>query len=139
MKKLQPGKPLLQLLTQGIRFGTVGMVATGIHILVFVGCIELLDIAPLWANFPAFMVALIIGFMGHFAWTFRLQHLGLQKNLVSILFKFTLVSIFGLGLNTLAVYLVVNLFGHSYPYAVVLMITVVPATVFLLQKYWAFT
>ena len=55
------------------------------------------------------------------------------------LFKFTLVSVTGLGLNTLAVYLVVNLLGQPYPYAVLLMVTGVPVVVFLMQKFWTFT
>jgi putative flippase GtrA len=139
MEKTQTGSPLLQLLAQGMRFGIVGALATGVHILVFVSCIEILDIAPLWANFPAFLVALITGFVGHFTWTFRMQHRGLQDSWKPAMFKFTLVSFIGLGLNTLVVYLVVTLLGHPYPYAVLLMVTVVPATMFLLQKFWAFS
>jgi len=138
MKKARPASPLLQLLAQGMRFGIVGLLATGVHILVFVGCIEILGIAPLLANFPAFLVALVTGFIGHFTWTFRMQHRGLQKNWRTALLKFTMISVLGLGLNTLVVFCVVNLLGHPYPYAVLLMVTVVPATVFLLQKFWAF-
>lgn len=131
--------PLLQLLAQGLRFGIVGLLATGVHVLVFVGCIELLHMAPLWANFPAFLVALLSGFVGHFTWTFRMHERGLQDNWKAALLKFLTVSVFGLGLNTLVVFLVVNLSGLPYPYAVLLMVTVVPATMFVLQKYWTFS
>jgi putative flippase GtrA len=139
MEKTRTGSPLLQLLAQGMRFGIVGMLATGVHIMVFVACIEILDIAPLWANFPAFAVALITAFIGHFTWTFRMQQRSLENNWKPAMFKFTLVSFIGLGLNTLVVYLVVTLLGHPYPHAVLLMVTVVPATMFLLQKFWAFS
>jgi putative flippase GtrA len=138
MEKPRFDSPLLQLLAQGMRFGIVGLLATGVHVLIFIGCIEILDIAPLWANFPAFLVALITGFIGHFSWTFRAQQRESGNNWKPVLFKFTLVSFVGLGLNTLVVYLVVNLLGHPYPHAVLLMVTVVPATLFLLQKFWAF-
>ena len=139
MEKTQVGLPLLQLLAQGMRFGVVGLLATGVHILVFIGCIEILNIVPLWANFPAFLCALVTGFVGHFTWTFRMHHRALLNHWRAALFKFTLVSFTGLGLNTLVVYLVVNLLGHPYPYAVLLMVTVVPAIVFLMQKFWTFT
>lgn len=139
MENTQCSSPLLQLLAQGMRFGIVGLLATGVHIMVFVGCIEILDIAPLWANFPAFLVALVTSFIGHFTWTFRMQHRELETCWRPVLLKFTVVSCFGLGLNTLAVYLVVNLLGYPYLYAVLLMVTVVPAAIFLLQKFWAFT
>lgn len=130
---------MLQLLAQVIRFGIVGFLATIVHILVFVGSIELLDIVPLWANFPAFLVALVTSFIGHFTWTFRIQHRNLENNWKALIIKFMLVSFLGLGLNTLVVYLVVNLLGHPYQYAVLLMVSVVPAIVFLMQKYWAFS
>jgi len=139
MEKRQPTFPLLQLLIQGMRFGIVGLLATGVHVLVFVGCIEILDIAPLWANFPAFLVALATGFIGHFTWTFRMHQRSLQDDWSAALPKYLLVSFIGLGLNTLVVYIVVNFLGHPYSHALVLMVTVVPATIFVLQKYWTFT
>ena len=138
MENTRSCSPLLQLLAQGVRFGIVGLLATGVHIMVCIGCIEILGIAPLWANFPAFLVALIASFIGHFSWTFRMQHRELGGCWRPVLLKFALVSCFGLGLNTLAVYLIVNLLGYPYMYAVVLMVTVVPAAIFLLQKFWAF-
>jgi putative flippase GtrA len=138
IEKIQSDSQLLQLLAQVTRFGVVGLLATGVHILIFVGCIEILGIAPLWANFPAFLFALVTGFVGHFTWTFRMLHRGQQNNWWAALFKFMLVSFIGLGLNTLVVYLVVNLLGHPYPYAVLLMVTAVPVAVFLMQKLWAF-
>ena len=138
MEKTQTASPLLQLLAQGMRFAIVGFLATGVHITIFVGCIEILGIAPLWANFPAFVVALIAGFIGNLTWTFRSRHHGLGNNWKPAMLKYTLVSFIGLGLNTLAVYLVVNLLGYPYQYAVLLMVTVVPAAIFLLQKIWTF-
>ena len=139
MEKTEVGLPLLQALAQLMRFGVVGLFATGVHVLVFIGCIEILKIEPLWANFPAFLCAVVTGFVGHFTWTFRMHHRAQPSHWRGPLFKFTLVSVTGLGLNTLAVYLVVNLLGQPYPYAVLLMVTVVPVVVFLMQKFWTFT
>lgn len=138
MEKIRPDSTMLHLLAQAIRFGIVGFLVTVVHIVVFIGCIEILNIAPLWANFPAFMVALASGFIGHFTWTFRIHCRGFQYNWKALILKFLLVSFVGLGLNTLVVYLVVNLLGHPYMYAVLLMVSVVPAIMFLLQKYWTF-
>ena len=132
-------KPIIHLIAQGFRFGLVGIVATLVHISVFIFCIEILEIEPIWANFPAFGIAFIVGFSGHYHWTFKQnQHNGELLWWVNML-KFAVVSVFGLGLNSAIVYIIVNRLHLPYGYAVMLMATVVPLTAFVLSKHWAFT
>lgn len=132
------GGSLRRLLTQGAKFGFVGLVATAVHLAVFVLCIELAGMRPFWANFPAFGLAVLVGFAGHFRWTFRDQTGAAGKDAGPALAKFLATALLGLALNSLVVYGIVDMAGLGYPYAAALMATAVPATVFLVSKFWAF-
>jgi len=132
------GAAMRRLLSQGAKFGLVGLAATGVHIAVFVLCIELAGMRPFLANFPAFAVAVLVGFAGHFSWTFRDQARGAGRPATASLARFLATALLGLVLNSLVVYGVVDLLGLAYGYAAVLMATAVPATVFLVSKFWAF-
>jgi putative flippase GtrA len=127
-----------RLLVQGLKFGTVGGLATAVHLTLFVFCIELLGMKPFWANFPAFAVAVVVGFTGHFLWTFRSQHANEANSWTPALVKFTVTAVLGLLLNSLIVYGVVDALGLGYGYAAVLMATLTPAAVFTVSKFWAF-
>jgi putative flippase GtrA len=131
--------PLLHLALQYARFGTVGLTAAAIHVLVFVAAMELARLVPLVANFVAFGVAVLVSFFGHLQWTFRGQTAGGGRTQGRVaLPRFILVALTGLALNSLAVYLVVNILAWPYYYAIALMISVVPLVVFVLSKFWAF-
>jgi putative flippase GtrA len=126
------------LLAQGLKFGTVGGLATAIHLSFFVLCIEFAGMQPFWANFPAFAIALLVGYAGHLRWTFRNPD-GMGPAAWPFAFlKFTATAAFGLLLNSLIVLGTVDMFGLPYGYAMVLMATATPGAVFALSKYWAF-
>jgi putative flippase GtrA len=131
--------PLLRLALQYARFGTVGIAAAAIHIMMFTASIELGGLAPLAANFVAFGVAVVVSFFGHFRWTFRGHTAGggWQRQCAAFS-RFVVVALTGLTLNSLGVYVVVNLLAWPYYYAIVLMIAFVPLVVFALNKFWAF-
>lgn len=131
---------LTRLIAQVARFGAVGGVGTLIHVAMFSGLIELFDMAPLLANLAAFCTAVGVSFAGHYHWTFadkKTFHREVPK-MGKAMRRFLLVSLIGLSLNSLVVYVIVNLLAWSYWYAVVLMVTAVPAVVFLLSRFWAF-
>lgn len=130
--------PLPPLLLQGLKFGAVGGLATAVHLALFVLCIELAGIRPFWANFPAFAVAVLVGFAGHFLWTFRRRDNKGAKPWAPAMIKFAVTAVFGLILNSLIVYGVVDVFGYAYGYAAALMATATPAAVFAISKFWAF-
>lgn len=127
-----------KLVVQGLRFGLVGGMSTLVHISVFVFCIELLHIRPFIANFPAFGIAVMVGFIGHFSWTFRHHNRDERREWMPALIKFAVVSLIGLGINSMIVYGIVDMAHLQYAYAIVLMLTVTPALVFILSKLWAF-
>jgi putative flippase GtrA len=131
--------PLLRLALQYARFGTVGLAAAAIHVSMFMAAIELAGFAPMAANFVAFAIAVLVSFFGHFQWTFRGQTAdgGWGRRRTALL-RFIIVALTGLTLNSLAVYLVVELLVWPYYYAIFLMLSVVPLVVFALSKFWAF-
>lgn len=136
-------KPLVNerwrfLLVQGLKFGAVGGLATVVHLTLFVFCIELVGMRPFWANFPAFAIAVVVGFTGHFLWTF--QHRGRDgaSSWTPAFVKFAVTACLGLLLNSLIVYGVVDMSGLGYGYAAALMATLTPAAVFIVSKFWAF-
>jgi putative flippase GtrA len=108
--------------------------------LLFAGLIELAGAAPLLANFAAFCVAVGVSFFGHFHWTFAGEHLrpGGNTRVNRTFARFFAVAVFGLGLNSLAVYVITDVLMMSYLYSAGLMVTVVPVILFVINKYWAF-
>jgi putative flippase GtrA len=128
-----------RLTLQYSRFAIVGIAATLIHAMAFTTFIELVNLAPLIANFAAFGIAFLISFLGHFRWTFRSQtaYWGWRQQRTALM-RFAAVALTGFTLNSLTVVLVVNLLMLPYQYALILMVGVVPLVVFGLSKFWAF-
>jgi putative flippase GtrA len=118
---------------QYIRFAGVGTAATGVHVILFATLIEFLQISALVANLAAFVAALLLSFVGHFRWTFRLR-----SGRWPALGRFTAIAFLGLGLNSTIAYSIGDQLGWHYAYAVVAMVTVTPVVLFLLSRYWAF-
>jgi putative flippase GtrA len=145
MRKALTSSPideLIQVAAQLVRFGAVGGLATLVHVGFFTLGIELFGFRPMVSNLVAFCLAVIVSFIGHFWWTFRHQPAVRMKGSClpwAAFFRFTVVAVTGLALNSLAVFLVVNQFNLSYGYACVLMITAVPFCTFMLSKFWAFS
>lgn len=128
----------LQLAVQYLKFGAIGSAATFVHVMAFILWVEVVGMAPLWANVAAFSIAFMVAFTGHFQWTFRAPGTGKPKRWEPALGKFIVVSLTGLALNSLSIYIVVDMLAMPYLYAVGLMVTVVPAFGFGLSKLWAF-
>jgi putative flippase GtrA len=118
---------------QYIRFAGVGAAATAVHVALFAALIELLQISALVANLAAFGAALLLSFVGHCRWTFRLR-----ESHWPALRRFTVVAVLGLGLNSAIAYGIADRLGWHYACAVALMVTVTPVTLFLLSRRWAF-
>lgn len=132
-------RQLSRFMVQFLKFGLVGLLATSTHVTAFLLWIAVAGMTPLGANVAAFCVAVLVGFVGHFFWTFRPEGGQEAKPWQAVLGKFVVASLSGFALNSLAVYLVVNVLAMPYVYAAVLMITVVPAGTFALAKFWVFS
>jgi putative flippase GtrA len=121
------------------RFGVVGAAATALHAGTFAALIELVDSPPLIANAIAFSIAVPISFFGHRHWTFHASGGDRGARLaMRMISRFVLVALLGVCLNSLVVYVVTGPLTLPYAYAIPLMVSVVPMTVFVLSKLWAF-
>lgn len=126
---------------QYLRFGFVGILATLVHVVTFSFLLELFGIGAWIANLLAFSIAIGVSFFGHFHWTFRHREESaakLRRNQASAFPRFVVTSAIGLCLNTLAAYVVVDVMGQPYMWAVAIMVVFVPPVVFLIAKFWAF-
>lgn len=121
---------------QMFKFAIVGGIATVTHTGIFVLLIESHIATAMQANFLAFILAFLVSFLGQYHWTFKNSS---NTHWTNKMTKFMIVALIGLGLNTLAIYIIVNQLHLSYQYAVVFMLTVVPVTTFIINKKWAFS
>jgi putative flippase GtrA len=130
--------PFLAPALQLGRFGVVGGLATLIHALAFAVALEILHARPLIANLVGFALALCLSFVGHLRWTFRAELSGRRPDLPRMFFRFALVALTGLLLNSLIVFVVVEQLALDYRFAMLLMVTVVPLFLFWQSKRFAF-
>jgi len=135
-KALAVNKLHRQTFWQIFKFAIVGGIATATHAGLFVFIIESNIAKALQANFIAFGVAFLISFLGQYHWTFKNSS---GTHWTKKMTKFMIVGLIGLGLNTLAVYIIVDQLLLPYLYAVLFMTTVVPVTTFAINKKWAFS
>lgn len=115
------------------RFGITGGLATATHATMFVICIEWLGIAPVPAVVPAFLVALMVSYGLNYRWTFAAT--GSHRVTLP---RFFVVALNGFFLNLLITWLVVDILGGWYGYALLAAVVVVPLITFVLSRYWVF-
>jgi len=130
---------MISIISQMAKFASVGLVATGVHALVYAFLGGLEPISPLQANFLAFLVAFIFSYVGHFKFTFAKEMDGrsLQRSF-GVQARFFTVALSGLGLNSVAVWLTTEIFELNYLIAILPMFVLVPTVTFGLAKLWAF-
>ena len=130
----------IRLIFQYTKFGTVGALATLVHIVMFVTLIETFGVWELFANFIAYCAAVGVSFIGHSYWTFKEPSRNAKQRLTkqNAFIRFWLVSLSGLIINTTIVFLVTEIWHASYYYAIALMVTVTPLFVFSVSKTWVF-
>lgn len=117
------------LLRQLMKFVTVGGGATALHLLTALALNSLVQIAPLRANFAAFLVASFVSYMGNCYWTFD----GTSRHVFSFP-RFAALSLSCFGVNQAIVYGVVELLGQPLWLAMVPVVIVIPAFGFWLSK-----
>ncbi len=115
------------------RFGITGGLATAVNASVFIVCVEWLGIAPVPAVVPAFLVALSVSYGLNYRWTFAAS--GPHRVMLP---RFFAVALNGFFLNLLITWLVVDVGGYWYGYALIVAIFTVPLVTFVLSKFWVF-
>ena len=117
------------LLRQVAKFATVGGSATGVHVLAALTLNSLVHVAPLRANFLAFLVASFVSYLGNWFWTFD----GVSSHGFSLP-RFAALSLSCFAVNQLIVYGIVELLHQPLWLAMVPVVVVVPAFGFWLSK-----
>ncbi|MGB0748446.1 MAG: GtrA family protein [Magnetospiraceae bacterium] len=120
------------------KFGLVGGVATLVHVGGYALFIEELAMRALLANFLAYSIAFGVGFTGHYLWSFRAQTKASAAGWRRAMVKYFIVSLVGLALNTIQVWLIVDIFTLHYGVSILAMVTVTPGAIFLMSRFWAF-
>lgn len=118
---------------QVLRFAGVGVVATAIHIFSALCVKGLFDITALSANFAGFSVAVLVSFIGHAKFTFRVDEPNRQH-----LRRFLFLSLTSLLISSTITAAATSI-GASFAVAMLCVGIVVPAASFLGSKYWAFS
>jgi putative flippase GtrA len=122
------------LTRQILRFGLIGGLATLAHLSVAVALVEGAAFPVLRANALAFLAALLLSYLGNRIWTF--DGGGTHRRDFS---RFALVALTCLAVNQAIVYGAVEALGWDYRLALAIVVLVIPAASFLLNRQWVFT
>lgn len=122
-----------QLFTQFIRFGLVGIVSTFTHVGTLAFLVELLNFPPIPASTIGFILAVVVSYILNHRFTF-----GAQGNHGIYFFRYLLVCLIGLSLNTGIMYLTVQVLEWWYLAGQLCTLAVVPVSNFALNRFWAF-
>lgn len=124
--KLQPYSGIL-------KYGVVGLLGTLVHIGVLAIMVEMVHVNAIAGSVTGFLGALLSSYLLNYYWTFESTHGHLSSFL-----RYLLVSLIGLSLNTLLMYVTVALLGWWYIYGQLTVVLVVPATNYALNRFWTF-
>lgn len=114
-----------------VRYGITGVVATLAHLGIGLGLHYRFDVDAIAANFFAFGGALFVSYLGNSRFVFP------ESGGSGAFVRFSTVAVLGLGLNQAIVFVGVGLWERPYWQALVVLVSVVPAMMFLLVKFWA--
>jgi len=123
-----------QDLKQFLKFCVVGTVGTAIDFSLLYLLVEFAHVWYLLAATISFIVAVINNYIFNKFWTFKDR----DKDFLRQFGRFLVVSIIGLGLNVLILYVLVEFAGMWYILAKVLATGVVLIWNFFANKYWTF-
>jgi len=115
------------------RFGTVGIIATAVHIMIVWLLLSLTELHPLVANAFAFMTAFVISFVGNYRWTF-----GSPGKPAKAMTRFFLISASAFSINTLLLAFLVRAGWFSPTISATFSAAVVPVITFLASRFWGF-
>jgi putative flippase GtrA len=118
---------------QAAVFAAVGLAATGTHVLAALAFRHLAGLAPLTANFLAYLCAVGVSYFGNARLTFGRPALKGGQFL-----RFLVVSLFGLGVTQGLTWLLVEQAGWPFAAGLSVVAIVTPAATFTASKLWAF-
>ena len=116
-----------------VKYGLVGILGTFLHFAILIFLVRLLGSNVLFSSTFGFIVVLIISYFLNKHWTFQSSEQGIQE-----FTKYSIVSLIGLLLNTIVMYLSIYVFGFNYIIGQFLVVLIVPVSNFCLNNIWAF-
>lgn len=125
--------PYKQKVVPIFRYGVVGILGAFIHICATVALVEWFQLNPVLSSIIGFIVVLIISFFLNKKWTFQVK----ESNFLQFA-KYLTVSLTGLALNTLIMYVTVNVLEWPYLYGMGVMVVAVALCNFSLNQLWTF-
>lgn len=127
------------LIGQLLRYGITGGGVTLVSTFVYWFCARRdgpLAMPPLRANLIAYLVAVCIGYVVHSRYSFR-DH-GARDNPARTSFRFAVVSLVSLALNSFWVWLLVHALHGATWWPIPLMVLATPLAIFWLNRNWVF-
>ncbi len=121
------------LARQAAVFLAVGAAATATHVAAALAFRALLGLAPLSANFLAYLCAVGVSYLGNARLTFRWPAMKGGQFL-----RFLAVSLFGLGVTQGLTWLLVEQAGWPFAAGLAVVAVVTPTATFAAAKLWAF-
>ena len=116
-----------------LRFGLVGLLATGIHVAVFLLLADGAGLDPTLATALAFLVATAVSYLANHSWTF-----GLRGGHRGRFGRYLVVALAGAGLNMAIMRAATAGLGWSKEAGLAAVLAVVPACSYLANRYWSF-
>ena len=116
-----------------VRFGVIGLAATLIHTVSAYAMTWTTGLDQIWVNTIAFLIAFVISGVGHCFYTFKIEA---GRSLA--IAKWLIVSITGVALGNLIIWLAMEKLGLGRNIAQAGGILIVPLWSYLLGKFWAF-
>lgn len=126
--------PALAGLIQFVRFGASGIVVTLFGVTTYWLLAGHAGLDAMAANLLAYLAALGLGYVLHSRFSFPGQSAGAARTGL----RYVLASLFGLGLNSAWVWLLVVNFGGPPWLPIAPMVLVTPLVTFLIYRIWVF-
>ena len=119
-----------KLINQILKFGIVGVIATIIDFIVLYLLTEFLHVHYLISSIISFTVSVIFNYILSIKWVFEVNHKQTKKDFII----FVVLSIIGLGINSLIMYLMVDKLNIHYMFTKVFATAVVMVYNFITRK-----
>ncbi|MFI4933524.1 MAG: GtrA family protein [Caulobacterales bacterium] len=114
-------------------FVVVGLMATVTHYFAALAAQRFGGLGPIWSSVAGYLSSVGVSYVGNSLLTFRrpVMH-GPQFA------RFAVISLAGLAINLSIIFVFTRFFGWPLKLALVPVVLVVPASTFLMAKFWAF-
>jgi putative flippase GtrA len=124
----------MALLRELLRFGLIGLAATGLHFALLTLLVERGGLPPPTANGVAFLGALTVTYLGQSLWVFP----GRSRHSPRQMLRFALSLVLGLAANMAIMALCTQVLGFDYRTGFIIGVATVPALSFTINRSWVF-